>query len=106
MRFLFKISMPVEAANRAARDGFSVIRRILEEQKPEAIYFSTDNGRRTAFMFINMDDESQLPAIAEPWFLALDASIDVQPAMVPEDLAKADAAIHHAVSNFGLSGSG
>lgn len=106
MRFLFKISMPVETANRAARDGFSVIPRILEEQKPEAIYFTTDSGRRTAFMIINMDDESQLPAIAEPWFLALDASIDVQPAMVPEDLGKAEASIHHAVANFGLSGSG
>ena len=106
MRFLFKISMPVDAGNKAARDGFSVIPRILEEQKPEAIYFVTANGMRTAYMIINMDDASQLPAIAEPWFLALDASIEVQPAMVPEDLQKAGPAVQHAVSNFGLSGLG
>ena len=33
MRFLFKISIPVEAGNKAAQDGFSVIPKILEQQK-------------------------------------------------------------------------
>ena len=39
MRFLFKISLPVEAGNAAAKEGFKATTRILEEQKPEAIYF-------------------------------------------------------------------
>ncbi|MCP5112590.1 MAG: hypothetical protein GY953_17320 [bacterium] len=106
MRFLFKITMPVEAGNKAARDAFSVIPRILAEQKPEAIYFVAENGQRTAYMIIHMDDASQIAAISEPWFLALDAAIEVKPAMVPEDLEKAGPAIHHAVSNFGLGGLG
>ncbi len=44
MRFLVKITMPVDAANKAARDGFSVILKILEEQKPEVAYFVAENG--------------------------------------------------------------
>ena len=39
MRFMFKISMPVEAGNKAAKEGFSAMQRILEQQKPEAAYF-------------------------------------------------------------------
>ena len=48
-----------------------------------------------------MDDVSQLPAIAEPWFLAVNASIEVTPAMVPEDLQKAGPAIEQAVQTYG-----
>jgi hypothetical protein len=101
MRFLFKVSMPVEAGNAAAKNGFSAIQNILAQQKPEAAYFVTDGGRRTAFLIIHMDDPSQLPAIAEPWFLALNASIEVTLAMKPEDLMKAGPAIEQAVKAFG-----
>jgi hypothetical protein len=101
MRFLVKVSMPVEAGNKAAHDGFSAIRKILDEQKPEAAYFIAENGKRTGILILHMDDPSQLPAIAEPWFLALNASIEATPAMVPEDLAKAGPAIERAVKNYG-----
>ncbi len=101
MRFLFKMSWPVEVGNAAAKEGFSAVQQILEEQQPEAIYFIAEGGRRTGIMIINMDDVSQLPAIAEPWFLAMNASIEVTPAMVPEDLQKAGPAIEHAVQTYG-----
>ena len=101
MRFLCKISFPVEDGNAAAKEGFKVVPQILEEQKPEAVYFIAEGGTRTAIMVIDMDDASQLPAIAEPWFLALNASIEVTPAMVPEDLEKAGPAIERAVQTYG-----
>ena len=100
MRFLFKISMPVEAGNKAARDGYSVIPKILEQQKPEAAYFIAENGKRTGILVMDMSDLSQLPAIAEPWFLALNASIEVTPAMIPDDLKKAGPAIEQSVKQF------
>jgi len=94
MRFLVKISFPVEAGNAAAKkDGFKVIQTILEQQKPEAAYFITDGGRRTGILIIDMKDPSDLPRIAEPWFLALNASVEATPAMIPEDLANAAPAI-------------
>lgn len=101
MRFLVKVSLPVEAGNAEAKDGFKVIPQILEEQKPEAAYFIAEDGKRTAILILNMDDPSQLPAIAEPWFLAFNASIEATPAMVAEDLQKAGPAIEQAVTNYG-----
>ncbi|MGH9672980.1 MAG: hypothetical protein ACRD44_07345 [Bryobacteraceae bacterium] len=102
MRFLLKISFPVEAGNAAAKkDGFKAIQKILADQKPEAAYFIADNGKRTAILVLNMTNESELPAIAEPWFLALNASIEATPAMIPEDLQKAGPAIRQAVKKFG-----
>lgn len=101
MRFLFKISIPVEAGNKAAKDGFSIIAKILEQQKPEAAYFIAENGMRTGIVIMEMSDVSQLPSIAEPWFLGLNASIEATPAMIPDDLKKAAPAVQQAVKLFG-----
>ena len=84
-----------------AKSGFQVVEKILSEQKPEAAYFIAEGGLRTAILIMNMKDVSQLPAIAEPWFLALNARMEVTPAMVADDLKKAGPAIQHAVKSFG-----
>ncbi len=103
MRFIVKARMDVEAANALARAGKlgSTIQSILEDLKPEAAYFVADEGQRTAILIINMEDTSQIPAIAEPWFLAFNADIEATPAMVAEDLEKAGPAIEQAVKKFG-----
>ena len=103
MRFFVKAHLDVEAANVLARQGKlgSTIQSILEELKPEAAYFVADEGMRTAYLIVNMDDPSEIPALAEPWFLAFNASIDARPAMVAEDLAKAAPAIEQAARKYG-----
>jgi hypothetical protein len=103
MRFLLKASMPVEAGNAAIKDGTlpKKIQSILADLKPEAAYFSDDNGRRTAFIFFHMQDNSQIPAVAEPWFLAFNASVEIHPAMTAEDLAKAGPGFEQAVKKYG-----
>ena len=60
-----------------------------------------ENGERTAYLFVDLQDASQIPAVAEPWFLACDASIEIVPVMTPEDLAKAGPAIEQAVKKYG-----
>ena len=102
MRFLVKVSFPVEAGNAAAKkDGFKVIQTILEQQRPEAAYFVAEGGRRTGILIMDIKEASEIPRIAEPWFLALNASVEATPAMVPEDLQRAAPAIEQAVKTFG-----
>jgi len=103
MRFLVKVNIPVEAGNGAAKAGKlgTTIQSILADLKPEAAYFTDDNGQRTAFLFLEMQEASQIPAIAEPWFIALSASIEIHPVMVPDDLAKAGSAIEAAARKYG-----
>lgn len=102
MRFLLKVNIPVDAGNAAAKAGKlgATIQSILADQKPEAVYFTDDNGQRTGFIFLEMQDASQIPAIAEPWFLAFNASIEFHPVMLPADLAKAGPAIEQAVKKY------
>jgi len=102
MRFLFKVSFPVEAGNESAKkDGFGAIRRILEQQKPEAAYFVAQDGKRTGLLILNLQDASEIPAIAEPWFLALNAAVEVTPAIIAADLERAAPAIAQAVKTYG-----
>jgi hypothetical protein len=103
MRFLLKVNIPVEAGNAAAKAGKlgATIQSILADLKPEAVYFTDSNGQRTAFIFLEMQDASQIPAVAEPWMLAFNAGIEIKPVMIPDDLAKAGAAIANAVKKYG-----
>jgi hypothetical protein len=66
-----------------------IINRIIEESKAEAVYFTAEDGCRTAMMVVNFDDPSAIPRFAEPWFLNFNASIEFKPVMTPDDLRKA-----------------
>jgi hypothetical protein len=103
MRFMITCRIPVEKGNELAKAGSlgSTIQSIMEELKPEAAYFSDIEGARGGYIVVNMDDASQIPAIAEPLFLGLGATIQVHPVMTPEDLGKATPAIEQAAQKYG-----
>jgi len=94
MRTMMMVSMGVEAANRAAKDGRlgKVVMATQEKLKPEASYFTAINGKRTAFFVFDMTDSSQMPVIAEQLFQEMDAEIHMTPVMNTEDLKKGLAA--------------
>lgn len=102
MRCMLKVSIPVETGNQAAQNGTlgSTIQAICAEMKPEATYFMDDRGQRTGFIFFDLKDSSQIPAVAEPWFLAFNAHIEIHPCMNAEDLKKAADGIERAVKNY------
>ena len=103
MRFLGKVRWDVEEGNELARSGTlgDIAGSILEDQKPEAAYFLADQGNRSAYLIVNLDDASQIPAIAEPCFLKVNATVEFLPVMVPEDLQKAGPAMEQAVKKYG-----
>ena len=104
MRTLIHISIPVESGNAAARAGTlgSTMQKILQEMKAEAAYFTTTpSGERGGFIICDLQDSSQIPAIAEPLFLAFNAKLWFHPVMNADDLAKAVPAIDKAVKAYG-----
>jgi hypothetical protein len=91
MRMLLNVSLPLEAFNAAVKDGTigKKIERILDETKPEAVYFTEQNGRRGAILIVDVADPSKVPALAEPWFLLFNASVKFRIVMSPKELGKA-----------------
>lgn len=56
--------------------------------KPEAVYFSERDGYRGAVLIVDVPEPSRIPVLAEPFFLAFDATVKFRVAMTAEDLAK------------------
>ena len=103
MRYLLKFSFPVETGNSVLRDPQfgSKMQQLLTDLKAEAAYFTTVNGQRGGYLVINMNDASQIPAVAEPLFSWLKADIELIPVMLPEDLMKAGPSIEAALKKWG-----
>lgn len=90
MRMLLKVRMPHAEFNDALRDGSAgqTLGCILDDIKPEAVYFTELNGQRGAIMIVNVDDPSSVPAISEPFFLKFNADVEFHIVMSPEDLKR------------------
>jgi hypothetical protein len=103
MKYIIKLRMSIEKGNEALRDpefGHKM-NDLLVQIKAEAAYFTTICGHRGAYIIVNINDASEIPAISEPFFLWLDAELDWQPVMQVGDLAKAGPSIGAAVQKWG-----
>jgi hypothetical protein len=103
MRFMLTFRIPMEKGNKMIKDGTlpETLQTILEDLEPEAAYFSDIEGARGGYLVINMDDASQMPALSEPLFLGLGATIQAHPVMVPEDLERAGADLQQVAQKYG-----
>ena len=91
MRTMVQVTVPVAAGNAAIKNGSlpKVIGETLEQLKPEAAYFFPDrNGARTILMVIDLKDPSDIPMVAEKFFMGFDAAVRMTPVMNAEDLKK------------------
>ena len=88
MRFMLTFRVPMDEGNAAIKDGSigPTLEAIIDELKPEAAYFGPIEGARGGYLVVNFDDPSQLPAVAEPLFLGLGATIQISPVFTPEEL--------------------
>ena len=57
----------------------------LEALRPEAAYFYPAEGGRTVLLFIDVEESSDIPAIGEPFFQGLNATITFTPVMNVQD---------------------
>ena len=91
MRILMKVVMPNEPFNSYVRDGSINLRvkKILDNVAPEAVYFTTFEGKRTMLLIVNIDDSARIPSLAEPFFLVFEAEVELSGAMNLADLKKA-----------------
>jgi len=91
MKIILNVVFPTEKFNEFVRDGSAgqKLSRILDELKPESVYFTGQESQRSAILVVDLPEASGIPALAEPWFLTFNAKVEFLVAMSPEDLAKA-----------------
>ena len=89
---LMQIRLPTATYNAAVRDGSagSKTNAILDEVKPEAVYFTEMNGQRTVIMIVELAKPSMIPTLAEPWFLTFEADVAFHVVISDQDLQDAD----------------
>ncbi|HEY4686374.1 MAG TPA: panthothenate synthetase [Dehalococcoidia bacterium] len=90
MRMLIDLSFPLEPFNTMVKKGTAsqLIDRVMADIKPEAAYFAERGGKRGGILIVDVPDPSKVPAIAEPFFLLFNASVEFHVVMTPDDLAK------------------
>ena len=90
MKMLMFVRLHHETFNAAVRDGGAGPKTdaILNELKPQSVYFAEINGRRTVVMIVELENSSMIPALSEPWFLTFNADVEFHVVMNSEDLAQ------------------
>jgi hypothetical protein len=91
MRTILTFTVPVEAGNAAIKSGAlqQVTESLMATLKPEAAYFYAKDGKRSGLIVFDMKETSDIPSIAEPLFLQLNAAVEMHPCMDRADLQKA-----------------
>ncbi|MFD9206386.1 hypothetical protein ACFVZM_08890 [Streptomyces sioyaensis] len=88
MRMVLKARIPIQARNEVIRSGRlpKVMESALAALKPEAAYFTLDDGEQTAFFYFDMQESWQMPTLLESFFMDLHAKVSLQPVMNADDL--------------------
>jgi hypothetical protein len=88
MRMMLKAQLDIEAANLAINDGSigTVFDRVFGTCRPELAWFLTENGLRTCYAIFDMRSPDMVPALAEPLFQGLGATVSIVPVMSQAEL--------------------
>ena len=91
MKMLLTVDIPHEPFNSLVKSGKAgqILKRILDAIKPEAAYFTEQDGTRCGIFLINVHNPSDVPGFSEPFFLNFQANCKFRIVMSPEDLQKA-----------------
>jgi hypothetical protein len=68
---------------------------------PRRLTYGPIEGARGGYLVINMDDASQIPAIVEPLFLGLGATVQIHPVFTPDEVPDLADTIEQAKQKYG-----
>jgi hypothetical protein len=102
MRFMVTFRIPPEEGNAAMKDGsfMPAFQSVLDELQAEAVYFALIEGARGGYVVVNMDDGSQIPAICEPLFLGMGATVQIHPLFTPDDMPRVAEVVEQARQKY------
>ena len=88
MRMMMRAKIPVEAGNVGLSDGSlpETLQQVMKITQPEAVYIGTEDGERRVLIFFDLEDASDIPAVTEPFFQKMNASVELTPVMNLDDL--------------------
>lgn len=88
MRVLLTVQMDTAKANKAINDRTlpQTMKSVFDRIKPEAAYFGSQEGMRTAYIVFDLKDASDIPSVAEPFFQDLGAKVTFLPVMNFDDV--------------------
>ena len=91
MKMLLSVAIPHEPFNSLVKSGKAggILGKILDAIRPEAAYFTEQDGTRGGVFVVDVQKPSDVPSIAEPFFLNFQANCKFRILMSPEDLQKA-----------------
>ena len=90
MKFLVRLRMPTEHGNKLLQDPdfAKKLEGMLNQIKPEAVYFTPIEGERGIYMIVNLASADMMARIFEPICQALNCKLDLTPVMELTDLKK------------------
>jgi hypothetical protein len=82
--------MPTEHGNKLLQDANfpKKLEGLLNQIKPEAVYFAPIEGERGIYMIVNLPSADKIAGIAEPLWTTLNCKLDFTPVMELSDLQK------------------
>ncbi|WP_329500561.1 DUF3303 family protein [Kitasatospora herbaricolor] len=88
MRMLLTVQMDTEKSNKLIEDDklTEFMQEAVGRLRPEAAYFGAQEGQRTGFIVFDLNEVSDIPSIAEPFFSQLGAKISFIPVMNLDDV--------------------
>ncbi len=91
MRMMVTATFPLQKFNKAVQKGTAgkQLAAIMDDIKPEAVYFTEQNGKRCCVFVVEVENASRVPSIVEPFFLGFNCSVEFRICMSSEDLQNA-----------------
>jgi len=95
IRMMLKVQIPPEGGNQAIKAGKqgAIFEALINQIKPEAVYFTQEDGLRTVYFVYTIHKTTDFAAIHEPLIQGFGARVYDMPALTWDELKQAFGAI-------------